>query len=309
MELPVCDKSLGACPLRARVIANLDAAMAPPVRTFARKLAGEEGALAVLFYGSNLRTGELEGVLDFYALLPGPAQTGIWPRVSYHEWEEDGRTLRAKVAMMTLGTFHAAAAGDLLDTTIWARFVQPCALAWARDEAVRVEVIDAIAAAIVTAARLAVVLGPRQGVAEDFWRALFRATYKAEFRVEKVGREGAILDANRAHFDGLLPLALAAADIPFTRTTGQLTPVLQGAARRRVLRWWAWRRRLGKPYNLVRLVRATATFEGAARYAAWKVERHTGVKVAVTPWREKHPLLMSPWVMWCVWWERRKPRG
>ena len=93
------------------------------VRAFAARLGKAADALAVLFYGSNLRTGSLEGVLDFYVLLPGGVESGIWPRVSYHEWanpESDCSdvTLRAKVATMTLATFRAAAGGDLLDTTI-----------------------------------------------------------------------------------------------------------------------------------------------------------------------------------------------
>ncbi len=295
-------------PLAARVSASLDAPMAEPVRAFALKLAGEAGALAVLFYGSNLRTGALEGVLDFYVLLPGPRETGIWPRVSYHEWEHDGHTLRAKVATMTLATFHAAASGELLDTTIWARFVQPCALAWARDGAVRAEAIDAIMAAIVTAARLAVALGPVHGHPEAYWRTLFRATYRAEFRVEKPGREETILAANPVHFEGLLPLALQAAGIAFTRDGAVLAPAMPLAERRRIGRWWRGRQRLGKPYNLARLMRATATFDGAARYAAWKVERHTGVQVAVTPWRERHPVLAAPGVLWRVWRHRRRQR-
>ncbi|QZP08753.1 hypothetical protein [Caenibius sp. WL] len=309
MGSPVSDSPASPGALKARVAASLDAPMAPLVRAYATKLAEAAGAQAVLFYGSNLRTGELEGVLDFYVLLPGPRESGIWPRVSYHEWEHDGQVLRAKVATMHLATFHAAASGDLLDTTIWARFVQPCALAWVRDEAARAGVIDAIAAAIVTATRLAVALGPQTGVAEDFWRALFRATYKAEFRVEKPGREDTILAANRAHFDGLLSVALEAANIPCTRVGAQLAPLMKGGERNRIRRWWSRRRRLGKPYNLARLVRATATFDGAARYAAWKVERHTGVAVAVTPWREKHPLLAAPGVLWRVWRERRKQQA
>lgn len=306
MGLPLSHDAAASVPLKARVAASLDATVMPPVRSFAQRLAHNADALAVLFYGSNLRTGELEGVLDFYVLLPGEVESGIWPRVSYHEWDHQGHTLRAKVATMTLATFRAAAAGDLLDTTIWARFVQPSALAWYRDEAARGAVTDAICGAIVTAARLAAALGPQTGVAEDFWRALFRATYKAEFRVEKAGREDSILSANRTHFDGLLPLALDAADISFSREAGQLTPRMAARDRSRVRRWWAMRRRMGKPYNLARLVRATTTFDGAARYAAWKVERHTGVKVVVTPWREQHPILSAPGVLWRVWRERRK---
>jgi hypothetical protein len=68
-----------------------------------------------------------------------------------------------------------------------------------------------------------------------------------------------------------------------------------------VLRQWRRRRRWGKPLNLLRLIKATTTFEGAARYAAWKVERHTGVPVEVTPWRERHPILAAPAVLLKVW--------
>ena len=68
---------------------------------------------------------------------------------------------------------------------------------------------------------------------------------------------------------------------------------------------WARRRRLGKPINLLRLVRAASTFEGASRYAAWKIERHTGVPVEITPWRERHPVLAAPGVLFSVWRRRR----
>ena len=59
--------------------------------------------------------------------------------------------------------------------------------------------------------------------------------------------------------------------------------------------------------DLARLVRATRTFDGAGRYAAWKVERHTGVKVEVTPWREAHPILSAPAVLFRVWQAKRRP--
>lgn len=288
--------------LSGRVAAALAAGVEPPVRAFAERLAqGQGGALAVLFYGSNLRTRSLDGVLDFYVLTDGGLESGIWPRVSYHEWTCEGHGLRAKVATMTLETFHAAASGDLLDTTIWARFVQPSALVWSCNADAAARVHAAVEAAAVTAARLAVALGPQEGAAEDFWRALFRATYKAEFRVEKPGRENSILEANPAHFAGLLPLALDAGGVAFASAGERLRPAMPAAERRRLLGWWAKRRRLGKPYNLVRLVRASTTFEGAARYAAWKIERHTGVAVKLTPWRERHPLLAAPAVLWQVW--------
>ena len=299
--------------LDGRVRAALHRPVEAPVRAFAERLAAQSAAAGnavagVLFYGSNLRTGSLEGVLDFYVLTEGPQIERIWPRVSYHEWTHKGVPLRAKVATMALETFRAAAAGALRDTTIWARFVQPSALAWQRDGIAAADVAAAVAHAARTAARLAVALGPASGQPQDYWRALFRATYAAEFRVEKAGREDSILSANREHFDGLLTLALVADGIAFARGTpeGEIRPELAPAERGRILRWWKGRQRLGKPYNVLRLLKASTTFEGAARYAAWKIERHTGVPVAVTPWRERHPVLSAPAVLLGVWRARKK---
>ena len=295
--------------LQERISDRLDASVDPAVADFAAALAEDAGARAVLYYGSNLRTGSLEGVLDFYVLLPGEQKERIWPRVSYHEREHEDMTLRAKVATMSLETFAEAASGELADTTIWARFVQPSALVWQADDAARSEVVDAISSAAITAARLAAALGPSSGTAEDYWRALFRATYKAEFRVEKAGRENDILSVNEEHFDGLLPLAMDAGGIAFTTSGERLSPSLSAHERRRILKWWGRRRRLGKPLNFTRLVKASTTFEGAARYAAWKIERHTGMPVEVTPFREKHPVLAAPGVLWSLRKHRKRRKS
>lgn len=301
-----------SAPLDRRIGEALARPVNGPVRAFAERLGRHAGALAVLFYGSNLRTGALDGVLDFYVLCDGPPERGIWPRVSYHEWpwpgdaDKPAAMLRAKVATMSLATFGKAASGDLLDTTIWARFVQPSAIAWQGDAAAGLLVRDAVAAAAVTAVRLAIALGPEQGLAQDYWRALFRATYRAEFRVEKPGREDSILSADPPHYQGLLPLAAEAAGIAIARDGDTLRPRMDDSERRAILRWWRRRCRLGKPYNLVRLVKASTTFDGAARYAAWKVERHTGIPVKLSPWRERHPVLAAPAVLWTVWREQAR---
>ena len=285
----------------------LDQRVAPQVVIFAEQLASAaDDARAVLFYGSSLRTGSIEGVLDFYILCEGELERGIWPRVSYHECKIGETVLRAKVATMNLSTFQAAASGALIDTTIWARFVQPSALVWQRDADSAVATITAVAAAAITAARLAVALGPARGTAEQYWRGLFRATYAAEFRMERVGREETILSANREHFSELLPIALKAAGIEFEAVAQQIQPFLSSAERKRLLRWWGPRRRMGKILNLIRLLKASTTFDGAARYAAWKIERHAGVAVDLAPWQERHPVLAAPGVLWRVWRERRR---
>lgn len=300
--------------LAALVAAELDAV--PPAHAsamgadLARRFANSG---AVLFYGSVLRTGDLEGVMDFYVLTTAPrsglrglAGRVLWPDVSYHEFEADGRVYRAKVASMTLTQFQRAATGSGVDTTIWTRFVQPCALVWTASAEIAAQVRQSVAHAAVTAARFAAVVGPERGPPHAFWTALFRQTYAAEFRVEASGREAQIIANAPEHFNSTLPAAWKAGEVPYEVEAGELRPELPRAERARLLRAWRLRRTLGKPLNLARLVKAAFTFEGAGRYAAWKIERHTGVAITVTPWRERHLILSSPGVFWQLWKARRR---
>ena len=295
--------------LRAFVADQLDTPVRSAIAAAAEAIAGRLEGSAVLFYGSVLRTGDLDGVLDFYVLTEGRARLGLralgtrwlWPDVSFHEVRVEGRTIRCKVAAMPLGTFARAAQGRSIDTTIWARFVQPAALILASSDTVRHIVIDAVGAAAVTAARFAATVGPRAGDPLDFWKRLFQETYTAELRVEQPGREEQILAYHRRHYQELLPLAWQGAGIGCRRQGDQLLPVMGRSLCRRTCEAWLIRQRLGKALNVARLVKASFTFEGAARYALWKLERHTGVRVALTPWRERHPVLAAPGVLFHVW--------
>ena len=98
--------------LQSRIAAALAREPRSEVAAYARMLGEEAGALGVLFYGSNLRTGSLDGVLDFYVLLPGAQAERIWPRVSYREWECEGQVLRAKIATMSLAQLQRLLRAD-----------------------------------------------------------------------------------------------------------------------------------------------------------------------------------------------------
>jgi len=289
-------------------------APAPPqaVALAYRLLDRFEAPLAVLFYGSILRTGDLDGVLDFYVLTqrvrPGPrglATRLLWPDVSYHEVELDGQVLRAKVATMTLAQFQSATRGQGIDTTIWARFVQPAGLVWSANPAVAGQVVEAVADAARTAARFAAALGPSEGPPATYWSALFQETYAAEFRVEKGGRERSILAFDVERYHRLLVACWREEGLLDIETETSVQPTLNEADRKRIQAAWRLRRRMGRPLNYARLIKAAFTFEGAARYAAWKIERHTGMPVALTPWRERHPVLAAPGVLWRLWRQRQ----
>lgn len=285
---------------------------APAVAEFAAQVAARAPGqvVAVLFYGSALRTGALDGVLDFYVLLddvgawPSPwlatlANRLLPPNVSYLETRIGGATLRAKVAIMGLARFQRGMSAKSIDTTLWARFSQPCACAWARPDGGEATIIEALRGATVTAAHWAAQLGPLRADALAYWRALYARTYGAELRVESALRGNDLIEGEAARYSRLLPAAWQALGIGFDAgADGILQPRLSQRERARAARRWALRRRLGKLLNLLRLVKSAFTFEGAMDYVAWKVDRHSGVRLELSPWQRRHPLLAAPGLYW-----------
>mgnify|MGYP000042831332 CR=1 FL=1 len=172
----------------------------------------------MLFYGSNLRSGELDGVLDYYVLvdslrgwygkrLPAAANRLLPPNILYLEPVIDGRKLRAKVAVLRKDQFQRGMRRGGLDTTMWARYSQPAALAWCRDEAARADVVASVGEAVVSAASWAARLGPESGPAGDYWQALYKRTYSAELRVEKASRTDSLMAFAGDRYAALLPIA------------------------------------------------------------------------------------------------------
>jgi hypothetical protein len=298
--------------LQSFISDELRCAAPAAVTALAESLArrGGTAVAAVLYYGSTLRTDALDGMLDFYVLLddvaawPGSALTRLAnrllpPNVGYVEFTHQGQTLRAKFAVMSLRQFQRRLRPQSLDTTIWARFCQPVLCVWARSDADRTTVADLVSEAVVTAARWAVALGPDTASAEDFWRALFARTYAAELRVEKSGRAQDIVGTAADRYHMLLPLALEAADVRFnTSASGTLAPALDASQLHEARRRWARRQRLGRPLNILRLLKAAFTFEGAMDYVVWKIERHRGVRIELSPWQRRFPLLAAPGLYW-----------
>ena len=294
--------------LAAVLDAELRRAVPAPVAALAGQLAGRAGSgcAAVLFYGSALRDGALDGVLDFYVLTDRPiawpgtrltALLGRWlpPNVGYLEVDVDGQRLRAKYAVLTVAQFAAAMSPQGLDTTLWARFSQPAACVWARSDADRDAVRSAVAAAVGTAAVWAAVLGPERGDAFAFWRALYGRTYAAELRVERSGRAVDLLAGESPRWARLLSAAWAESGLAFTTEGGgMLVPAIDAPSRATAQRRWRRRQRLGRPLNVLRLLKAALTFDNAIDYAAWKVERHSGYRIEPSPFQRRHPLLAAP---------------
>ncbi|WP_458096249.1 hypothetical protein [Roseomonas sp. WA12] len=260
---------------------------------------------AVLFYGACRRDGDASGLLDLYVLtdnyrtfygrmLPALFNALLPPNVLHWRVESPG-PFRAKVAVMSLRQFEEKVRAEAVDTTIWARFCQPCTLVQARDPAVRHRVERAVAQAVETAALWAVRLGPLAATPAEYWRGLFSHTYGAELRAERGNRPDRILAGAEDWYGLIFPAALSRLGLS-TRPDGEgrLQPGLVGDWSRP----WALRRACGKALNVMRLIKAAFTFDGGPDYLAAKVARHSGVTVELTPWQRRHPILAAPLLLW-----------
>ncbi|GAB0120000.1 hypothetical protein [Acidisoma sp. 7E03] len=241
---------------------------------------------AVLFYGSCRRTGDLSGLVDLYVLydtardfhggaIAALANRLLPPNVSL--LRADG--LRAKVATLSLRQFQRRVRRDAIDTTIWTRFAQPCSLIYVRDETARRAVTTLAAEAARTALFWARHFTPDATTPAALWQGLFAQTYRTELRPESSRQPAHLYETNAAWFD-----ALAAA------SPAEAATLPRGG--------WALRRICGRPLNLARLAKAAFTFTGGADYILWKVQRHAGIRLSLSDWQRRHPLLAAPGVLW-----------
>lgn len=297
--------------IAAEVAQPIGAAPAALVDAIRRRHGDSVGA--VLFYGSCLRradpTAADDPVFDFYVLvdeyrrayrsgIAALANSALPPNVFYLETPWQGRALRAKYAIVSLPQFRRLLSPRAFHSYFWARFSQPVRLVQARSDAVRAVVIDALADAVATLAVRAVGLMDRAFAPAEFWTRAFQATYAAELRAEHGGRARLLYESDRARYDALVIPALEAGGIDVQTGQGRLTVDLPSGARRAAALGWWLRRRIGKLLSMLRLVKGVFTFDGGVDYILWKIERHSGVKAAATPWQRRHPLLAAPALAW-----------
>ena len=271
--------------LRALVAEELAQPVDPRVAALAAAVAADHGdaSRAVLFYGSCLRQKQLDGLmLDFYLIVSDyrsayskrwlrAANALIPPNVFYFE----ERGLAAKYAVLSEADFHRLAGPATTNVSVWARFAQPSRLVWAADASARQSAIDAVAQA---APVLLSSAGPMPGEPLlDLWRRAFALTYSAELRAERKGRASSVVDDDPERYRR------------FGRPALKMATELRG----KVSTGWRLRRVEGKLTSVLRLAKASLTFAGGPDYIAWKINRHAGTNIILTPWQRRHPLLTA----------------
>jgi len=183
---------------------------------------------------------------------------------------------------------------------LWGRFAQPCGLLFTVDEQVRRRVVRALAGAVATFAARTLPRLPAEFDAEALWTRGLLLTYAAELRSERPERVRALY-ADAAPELQALTRALARkqgwAPAP---SGGYINPVAP-AERRWSAFGWVLRRLQGKALSVLRLLKASFTFDGGLPYLAWKIERHSGVALEITPFMRRFPRLGAISAFWRTW--------
>lgn len=269
---------------------------------------------AVLLYGSCLRAREIgDGVVDFYAVVSNYSSAYperylrclnalLPPNVFYLEVFRQERTFRAKYAVVSMADFEQGTS-NWFHPYLWARFAQPSRLLFFRDEAVRRRISESLARAVVTFLRSTLPIldcsVATAATTEMIWTNGLTQTYAAELRPERAGRARQLAQMDLEVYSRLTALAIPAlAGKLQTLPDGNYRCLIGGAERRKSLWHWRLRRWQGKVLSVLRLSKAAFTFRDSISYAAWKIERHTGVRVEVTPTLRRHPLLWGLKVSW-----------
>lgn len=307
------DVAGGTEPLRAVVAAQAAAPFAEDLHHVVGALEGRFGGnlAGVLFYGSCLRSGDpRDGLVDAYAVVDayGPAYPKAWlrranawlpPNVFYMECATPAGPIRVKFGVLSLADLERGV-GRWFHSYLWGRFAQPVRLGAARDPAARARLVDALTTATATFIRQTAPCVEAPFDAGTLWRVGLELSYGAELRPEDRGRAGRLAEQESAAYAARTAAAAAGA-APLLESVeegvyrqGPATTLGPRGCRRR---WW-WRRWQGRLLSLARLIKAAFTFQGGVDYAAWKVERHTGVAVPVTAAMRRHPVVFGLRTVW-----------
>ncbi len=273
---------------------------------------------AILFYGSCLRSGDpYDGLVDLYLVVRSYRCANarliksVWnwllpPNVFYTEFPHNGRTVRSKYAVISLDQLDRGTSHRWFHSYLWGRFSQPTAVAWWHDDATRTIIDRSLAQAVVTFLNRVLPALPAQGSVQSLWNQGLQLSYTAELRVESSTRARELSDANKTYYQQVTRVCSPLLNFPceiLGRATAQDYRTQISRARRFSGRLgWKLRTVQGKLLSLARLVKALFTFDGGLDYIAWKLERHSGVRVDIPERVRRHPLIF----VWGLFWDLYK---
>lgn len=273
-----------------------------------------ETVQAILFYGSCLRTGNVnEGIVDLYVIVETYLSANgnavlAWlnwllpPNVFYLEVSDGREKIRTKYAVLTLADFQRGNSTAWFHPYLWARFAQPVRFLYTKSEKIVQEIHNALAQAVVTFFIRVLPQISSPFSARELWCRGFRLSYRSELRPEKEDQSIRLFDGAREYYEKISPKVMPT--LPFVvEVIPGSDPILYRShisVGKRFLNYLAWqtRRVQGKGLSVLRLFKALFTFQGGLDYILWKIERHSGVSVQKEAILKKHPFCGFLVIFW-----------
>ncbi|WP_371928515.1 hypothetical protein [Pseudomonas sp. SLFW] len=267
---------------------------------------------AVLLYGSCLRSSNFsDGLVDLYVLVDSYANVrtskikelvDAWlpPTVfSINVLAPDGSLLRAKCALITLADFEKGTA-SWFHGYLWGRFSQPSRLVFSRDQAVSTRVHTALANAVKRMTSEALPDKPQVLDSATLWEHALTLTYRTELRPERASRPAEIVGHDVGYYRRITLAAVQSVPrlslLPGQDDRYSVSPADAGAVPHAVR--WQRRRGAGRLLNVLRLIKSFYTFENGLDYVIWKLERHLGEPVPISPRLRRYPLIFCWPLLW-----------
>jgi hypothetical protein len=271
-----------------------------------------ESLRAILLYGSCMRSRDLsEGVVDLYAIVDNYKNAykqrhlqymNAWlpPNVFYLECGMEDRKIRSKFAVLSIEDFQSGC-HTWFHSYVWSRFAQPIRLIYADHANTSDLVYRSLAHAVIKFLDSTLpALGSGRVDTQTIWVNGLTLTYAAELRPEQnQARARLITEQNFGDFYRLTEYASPALPERLSAMPeGYYQLLTDNRCRQHSLKQWRLRRWLGLVLSVLRLIKAAFTFRDAVDYAAWKIKRHTGIAINVTPALRRHPVIFGFSVLW-----------
>jgi hypothetical protein len=270
--------------------------------------------LAILFHGSCFRKGDAsDGLVDLYLLvnsyrdayhkhLHRTLNRLLPPNVFYLEITVDDIVVRAKYTVISLADFQRGTSMNWFHSYLWGRFAQPAGILYSRHESIADVVYSALAQAVITFMTRTLPIIPAQFDARILWNQGLLLSYRAELRPEFPDKLVRLFEWAPQYYEQLTRIAMGALPYSVDAVTRDASCHYhaQIPIRIRFVNRLAWRVRFiqGKLLSLLRLLKGLLTFKGGIDYVLWKIERHSGITIAVTPRLRRIPFLGIFFIFW-----------
>ena len=306
--------------LCAEIEKRLFRSVPPSISVLTTELVERYGSAtqAVIFYGSCLQAGDpFAGIVDLYILvdsyrrayganIPALANRILPPNVYYHETRFEGRTIRTKYAVLSVKQFRRGCSMKWFHSYFWARFCQPSAVTFLAGDNIRNFIVHGMATSVTTFLKRTVpcICTDQAGwlTWEEIWFRGLMMSYSAELRPERPERIRRILRADSAWFKAVTGPGLQAlgnnVSVANSGNAWQIKSPPIACWKCRAA--WLVRKIQGKLLSVLRLAKASFTFSGGVDYIVWKIERHSGVKIEVTPFLRRHPIIAMAVLSWRI---------